>query len=172
MGKPFFGDVRFTEAGMRFTAHQLIIIASAVVVLAAVHVWLEYTSVGRLLRAVGDNRRASEVLGLVVSKARVLAFLSAGIIAGVTGVLVGPLSGLAPLSGVAFLISGFVALFLGGSGKTLGAAVGALVLAAVNIIASRYLGAAWKDYCVLTLALVVFAVRPQGIVAPIKRRPS
>ncbi|HME45814.1 MAG TPA: branched-chain amino acid ABC transporter permease [Syntrophorhabdales bacterium] len=172
IGKPFFADVRFAATGLRFTAHQLIIILSAVVVLVAVHLWLEYTRPGRLLRAVGDNRRASEVLGLAVGKARVLAFLGAGIIAGITGVLAGPLSGLAPLSGVAFLISGFVALFLGGSGKTLGAAVGALVLASINIIVSRYLGAAWKDYCVLALALVIFALRPQGIVAPTKRRPS
>ena len=170
MGRPFFSGTRFETGGLRFTAHQLIIIVTTVVVLAAVHVWLEYTAAGRLLRAVGDNRRASELLGLAVGKARMLAFLGAGVIAGITGVLAGPLTGLAPLSGIAFLVSGFVALFLGGSGKTLGAAVGAIVLAALNIIVSRYVGVAWKDYCVLALALLIFALRPQGIVAPIKRR--
>jgi branched-subunit amino acid ABC-type transport system permease component len=46
------------------------------------------------------------------------------------------------------------------------------LLAAVNIIISRYFGVAWKDYFVLLLALLIFAVRPQGIIAPIRRRPS
>ena len=93
-------------------------------------------------------------------------------IAGLTGILAVPLAGLSPLMGVAFLINGFVALFLGGAGKTSGAAAGALVLAAVNIIVSRYFGVAWKDYFVLVLALLIFAIRPQGIIAPIKRRPE
>jgi len=172
IGTPFFADVHFRTGDIRFSAHQLIIIAAAAAVLSVAHVWLEYTATGRLLRAVGDNRRASELLGLAVRKARTLAFLWAGVIAGITGVLAGPLAGLAPLSGVTFLIGGFVALFLGGAGKTLGAAVGGIVLAAISIIVSRYLGVAIKDYAVLALALLIFGFRPQGIVAPMKRRPG
>jgi branched-chain amino acid transport system permease protein len=172
IGDMFFADSEFAPGGMRFSAHQLIIMISAIAILTATHIWLEYTKSGRLLRAVGDNRRAAEVLGLGIRKARTLAFLVAGVIAGLTGVLAGPLAGLAPLSGITFLTNGFVALFLGGAGKTSGAAVGALVLAAINIIVSRYLGVDWKDYFVLVLALLIFAVRPQGIMAPVKRRPS
>ena len=93
-------------------------------------------------------------------------------IAGVTGVLAVPLAGLSPLMGVSFLTNGFVALFLGGAGKTSGAAAGAFLLAAVNILISRYFGVAWKDYFILFLALLIFAVRPQGIIAPMRRRPS
>jgi branched-chain amino acid transport system permease protein len=172
IGDMFFADTDFAPGGVRFSAHQMIIVFAAITVLVATHIWLEYTKSGRLLRAVGDNRRAAEILGLGISKARTLAFLVAGVLAGFTGVLAGPLAGLAPLSGIAFLTSGFVALFLGGAGKTSGAAVGALVLAAINIIVSRYFGVAWKDYFVLVLALLIFTARPQGIVAPIKRRPS
>ncbi len=172
IGDPFWGDTRFVIAGVRPSAHQLMIILSTLVIFLASHVWLEYSRTGRLLRAVGDNRHASEILGLNIRKARTLAFLVSGLIAGFAGVLAVPLAGLSPLMGVAFLINGFVALFLGGSGKISGAAVGALLLAAANILISRYFGVAWKDYFVLLLALLVFAVRPQGIIAPIRRRPN
>jgi branched-chain amino acid transport system permease protein len=172
IGDPFWKDTRFALAGVRLSGHQLTIILSTMVIFLAAHVWLEYSRSGRLLRAVGDNRHASEILGLNISKARTLAFLVAGMIAGFTGVLAVPLAGLSPLMGVAFLTNGFVALFLGGAGKTSGAAAGAFLLAAVNIIISRYFGVAWKDYFVLLLALLIFAVRPQGIIAPIRRRPS
>jgi branched-chain amino acid transport system permease protein len=172
IGDPFWKDTRFVIVGVRLSGHQLTIILSTLVIFLAAHVWLEYSRSGRLLRAVGDNRHASEILGLNIRKARTLAFLVAGMIAGFTGVLAVPLAGLSPLMGVAFLINGFVALFLGGAGKTSGAAAGAFLLAAVNIIISRYFGVAWKDYFVLLLALLIFAVRPQGIIAPIRRRPS
>jgi branched-chain amino acid transport system permease protein len=172
IGDPFWGDTRFVIGRIRLSGHQFIIIMTAIGVFVTAHIWLEYSKSGRLLRAVGDNRHASEILGLRIRKARTLAFMVSGVIAGFAGVLAGPLAGLAPITGVVFLTNGFVALFLGGAGKTAGAAVGALVLAAINIIISRYLGMAWKDYFVLVLALIIFALRPQGIVAPIKRRPS
>jgi len=172
IGDPFWKDTRFVLVGLRISGHQLTIILSTLVVFAAAYVWLEYSRSGRLLRAVGDNRHASEILGLNIRKARTLAFLVAGMIAGLAGILAVPLAGLAPLMGVAFLTNGFVALFVGGAGKTSGAAAGAFVLAAVNIIVSRYFGVAWKDYFVLVLALLIFAMRPQGIIAPIRKRPS
>jgi branched-chain amino acid transport system permease protein len=172
IGDPFWKESRFVFAGVRLSGHQLTIIFSTLFIFLAAYVWLEYSSSGRLLRAVGDNRHASEILGLNIRKARTLAFLISGIIAGVTGVLAVPLAGLSPLMGVSFLTNGFVALFLGGAGKTSGAAAGAFLLAAVNILISRYFGVAWKDYFILLLALLIFAVRPQGIIAPIRRRPS
>jgi len=172
IGDPFWKETRFVIGGIRLSGHQLTIILSTLIIFLAAHLWLEYSKSGRLLRAVGDNRHASEILGLNIRKARTLAFLVGGVIAGFAGVLAVPLAGLSPLMGVAFLTNGFVALFLGGAGKTSGPAVGAFSLAAITIIISRYFGVAWKDYFVLLLALLIFAVRPQGIVAPIRRRPS
>jgi branched-chain amino acid transport system permease protein len=172
IGEPFFGEARFVIGGFRITGHQCTILLTTLCIFLAAHLWLERSTSGRLLRAVGDNRHASEILGLNINKARVLAFLAAGFIAGLTGVLTVPLAGLAPITGVAFLTSGFVALFLGGSGRTAGAAVGAIVIAAINILVSRYLGVAYKDYLILVLALLIFAVRPQGIISPTKRRPA
>jgi branched-chain amino acid transport system permease protein len=171
-GDQFLSDVRLVLGNIRLSAHQLIIIVVAMLIVLITHVWLEYSKSGRLLRAVGDNRHASEILGLGIHRARLLGFLVAGVIAGLAGILAGPLAGLQPITGVAFLANGFVALFLGGASKTLGAAVGGLLLAAINILVSRYFGMAWKDYSVLLLALVIFIARPQGIVAPIKKRPS
>ncbi len=172
IGDAFFGESDIFLGTLRFSGHQLAIIGSTVIVFLAAYVWLEYSRSGRLLRAVGDNRHASELLGLEIRKARTLAFMASGLIAGITGILASPLAGLAPLTGVHFLINGFVALFLGGARKTLGAAVGALVLSAVNILVSRYFGVAWKDYFILVLALLIFAVRPEGILSPLKRRPT
>jgi len=172
IGDPFWKEARFSLGSVRLSGHQLTIILSTLLIFLAAHVWLEYSRSGRLLRAVGDNWHASEILGLNIRKARTLAFLAAGMIAGLTGVLAVPLAGLSPLMGVAFLTNGFVALFLGGAGRTSGPAVGAFLLAAVSILVSRYLGVAWKDYLVLLLALLIFAVRPQGIIAPIRKRPG
>lgn len=83
---------------------------------AAVALWivLEYTVTGSETRATGANRQAALLSGLRTKRASVLAFATAGLLAGIGGVLITARVGAADAtSGPAYLLPAYAAAFLG-----------------------------------------------------------
>lgn len=85
-------------------------------VLVAVTAWyfLEHTTTGRYLYALGGSKEASALAGLDVRRLTLGAFGVAGLIAGLAGVLQASILGAGnPSVGAGFLLPGFAAAFLG-----------------------------------------------------------
>ena len=98
-----------------------------------------------------------------VNRIRVVAFALAGVIAGVAGPLAAVKSGVSFHSGLWFALSGFLALVVGGTGSIWGPLAGGMLVALLQMTASYYLGGGAVDYAMVALAIVFFAVRPQGL---------
>jgi ribose transport system permease protein len=74
---------------------------------------LDWTSVGRRFLIVGRNRSVARLSGIRVGRARYLAFVLGGFVAGIGGVVyAGTLGGADPAAGPSFLLPGFAAAFL------------------------------------------------------------
>ncbi|KQN86670.1 ABC transporter permease [Arthrobacter sp. Leaf69] len=116
-----------------------IITLVAILVVAAVAVYMAGTRPGRDLYAIGSDPDAATAFGIKVSKRVFLAFLANGALAGLAGVLyasrfnsVGATTGTGmELTVVAAAVVGGVAIF-GGSGTVTGAALGALLLTTIT----------------------------------------
>ncbi|HSN34998.1 MAG TPA: ABC transporter permease [Arthrobacter sp.] len=116
-----------------------IITLLAIVVVAAVAVYMAGTRPGRDLYAIGSDPDAATAFGIKVSKRVLLAFLANGALAGLAGVLyasrfnsVGATTGTGmELTVVAAAVVGGVAIF-GGSGSVTGAALGGLLLTTIT----------------------------------------
>jgi ribose transport system permease protein len=83
---------------------------------AAILLWflLEFTVVGRQMRATGANRIAAALSGIRTGRARVTAFTLAGLLAAIGGILVTAQIGAADAtSGPAYLLPAYAAAFLG-----------------------------------------------------------
>ncbi len=108
------------------------------VIVAAIAFWLMHkTNFGALVRAVGDNSRASELAGVNVEFVRILAFVCSAISAVIAGILLGGFAGVSTsvgqgydLQAITACVIGGVAL-LGGRGSIPGALAGALTLQAI-----------------------------------------
>lgn len=75
---------------------------------------LEHTPLGRYVRMVGSNRAAARLVGLNVDRLVMVAFVIAGVLAGIAGVLMtGRTGGANPQSGPGYLMPGLAAVFLG-----------------------------------------------------------
>ena len=75
---------------------------------------LRYTPAGRYLYAVGGSKEAARLSGLNVTRLTIAAFVSAGLLAGLAGVLLTAKLGSAnPTTGPDFLLPAFAACFLG-----------------------------------------------------------
>src|SRR5260370_39260360 len=77
---------------------------------------------------------------------------------GIAGVLMSPLYSVYPTAGLQFVLLAYVVVVLGGLGDMIGALLGSLIVAGVEVLGAHYLGSAWKGgiYFVLFLAGLVF----------------
>jgi branched-chain amino acid transport system permease protein len=144
-------------------ASTLVLFAVTAVAFVATGAWIRYTRSGRLLRAVGDSTAAATLLGLPVKRIRLIAFVISGVLAAVAGLLFSTKAGVNNLSGLSWAVSGFLALVVGGSGSVVAPLFGGVLLGIVEVFVPYYFGGQSQVYGVLFVALVFFAVKPQGI---------
>jgi branched-subunit amino acid ABC-type transport system permease component len=155
------GSVRLSEA-------QVIAIAGVATAIVAAGLFLAYTTTGRVLRAMADDRALAAVAGIDVGRAIGVAWLISGLLAGLAGVLAALVEySFDPNFGFQLLLPVFAAVVLGGIGSAYGALAGGLVLGVAQEVStwSGFAGGVNPVYkpvvafAVLALALML---RPQG----------
>lgn len=140
---------------------DLLILGLAIIVLAAVELFLVRTRTGRLVRAVADDREAAQLVGAnyrhLFAVAAALAF---GTVA-FAGLALGAYTQVSPTAGPTYLLYGFEAVVIGGLGSLWGTLAGGLVLGIATTLGSQVdpnLGSMLPHL----VFLFVLAVRPRG----------
>jgi branched-chain amino acid transport system permease protein len=150
-------------AGARI-AHQSVLIVGVTLVVVAILLWAFHrTSFGRQVRALAADRETAKLQGIRVNGMSMLAFGLSAALAGVAGVLVGPV-GLVDLElGFPIMLKGFAAAIIGGFGSLGGVIVGGVLLGVVEKVYGGY----WlRDYASafpFVFMLIMIAIRPQGL---------
>ncbi len=147
------------------------IIAILVVVIGALV--LQYTRFGRTIYAVGGSESSARLMGLQVSRTKILAYVISGFCGGLAGLLLTAYSGSSayPRSGIGTELDVIAAVVIGGTlltggrGYVLGSLIGVLVLGCINTIIS-FMGAeqSWNRIIVGVL-LLLFIVLQRAIVS-------
>lgn len=156
--------------GVFIFSQTIVIYLSTAVIFLAAMIFLRHTWLGRSLRAVAIDPLAASLVGVDLSRVRMVAFGLGGLIAGITAWLYAPLYAVGYLTGAVPGIKGFIALFVGGLASPLGPLVGGLVLGLLEVSASRYLPSIYSEAVAFVLLLLVLVVRPSGLVS--ERRPA
>lgn len=142
----------------------LIAFATAVVVLAGLHLFLTRTGLGRAFRATSDDPTTAELIGI---NSRQLYGWAMGLslaIGAVGGVLLGVRTTFAPTDGPARLIFAFEAVIIGGLGNLWGTLVGGIILGVSQNIGAQ-LNPAWFQLAGHLITLALLAFRPTGLFA-------
>jgi branched-chain amino acid transport system permease protein len=142
---------------------DLVLVLVTLLCFIALAAWFRRTSYGRMLRAVGDNERAAQMLGVPVNRIRLVAFGMAGLLSGIAGSLFAFKAGVSFTSGLSWSLAGFLAVIVGGIGSLWAPLLGGLIVAALQIFSVYYFGQAALTYAMFGLAVVFFALRPKGI---------
>jgi branched-chain amino acid transport system permease protein len=150
-------------AGANVPNDRFVAIAVALVVLAAMVVFLQRTRYGMIIRAGVENRSMVTALGIDVRNAFTLVFTIGGAAAGLGGVLASHYFGyVSPLLGQTLLIFAFIVTVIGGLGSLAGAAIASVLVALLQQFANYYLGGT-GDFAVVILLAVVLLTRPSGL---------
>jgi len=142
-------------------------VAVAGLLVALLLAFLNYTRMGRAVRALGDDHQAALSVGISLQTIWVLVWFIAGIIALVTGIAWGARAGVSfALEIIAY--KALPVLMLGGLESITGAIVGGLMIGVLEKIFEIYWGAplmggGTESWFAFVLALVVLLFRPQGL---------
>lgn len=148
--------------GARFFVEELLVIAAAVAVVAAFWLFMFRSRTGRAIRAVAFNPEAAQLLGIPTRRIKAAVFVIAAVLAGVAGILIGPLVTINPHMGLVFTIKALIVAAIGGFSNPLGILVGGFAFGVAESL-SNYFDSGFGDLYPLVLALVVIAIRPSGL---------
>jgi branched-chain amino acid transport system permease protein len=161
--RPWHASTPIRVAGTAFNLSQVVAFVVAVVLTLLLFAFMRWTHTGRVMRATAQDRDAAILMGIDTDRVYRLTFALGIAAVGAAGVLVSPLYAVYPTAGLQFVLLSYVVVVLGGLGDMVGAMLGSLIVAAVEVAGSYFFGTAWKEifYFVLFIAVLVF--RPAGL---------
>ncbi len=139
-----------------------------IVLATMVALWLlgEKTQVGKAMRACAVNREAAQLAGIPVQRMVRLSFGLSGLLGGLAGAIVAPLSMGQYDMGIMLGLKGFAAAILGGIGNPLGAVLGGLLLGTLESLGAGLSPTGWsgyKDAFAFAVMLIVLLAKPTGL---------
>ena len=145
-------------------AINLFIIVLAVVLMAALQLFIGRTRLGRAMRSTAIDRDAAQLMGVDINTTIALTFFIGSGLAGAAGVVQGLYFGVTVFTlGFYAGLFAFTAAVLGGIGNTTGAALGGFVIGFIQVIAAVYGYGVWSEVVVFTALVLVLVFRPTGI---------
>ncbi|MEN9867510.1 MAG: urea transporter permease subunit UrtB [Pseudomonadota bacterium] len=145
--------------------NRIAIIIFSLLVLLAVWLILHKTRLGLFLRAVTQNRRMADCVGVPTGRVDMLTFGLGSGIAGLGGVALSQLGNVGPDLGQAYIIDSFMVVVLGGVGQLAGTVLAALGLGELNKLLEPWAGAVMAKIAILGLIIIFIQRRPQGLFA-------
>ncbi len=148
--------------GLAFPVYRLAVVVLALLVALALWLGLERTRIGAMIRAGVDDMEMASGLGLPVSRLFTAVFALGAALAGMGGVLGGPILSVYPGLDVDMLPLALVVVILGGIGSLPGAFAGSFVIGFVYTFGQALLPD--LAYVILFLPMVlVLVLRPRGL---------
>jgi branched-chain amino acid transport system permease protein len=149
---------------LRIEYAQIFVIASAVLLMVALTLFVRLTRVGKAMRATSYDIEAASMMGIDVDRVIAVTFLIGSALAGAAGVMTGIVfQNINPYMGFGAGLKAFTAAVVGGIGNLTGAMLGGMVIGVAEALTVGYLSSAFQDLIVLSLLIVFMLFRPSGI---------
>ena len=172
--------------GIRYPVYRAVVILVGLLVAALLWVVVTRTRLGMLIRAGATNRTMVAALGVNIRLLYTIVFGFGATLAGLAGLMAGPIYAVQPGMGEQILIQVFVVIVVGGIGSIRGALVGAIVVGMVDTLGRAFLkpmlavllwptaaekaGPALASMLIYLLMAAVLTFRPQGLFPAVRTR--
>jgi len=154
----------FDLAGIAITPLQIVIVLVALVMVAALFLFIEKTKQGAALRALAENPDVASLMGVNVGRAMALVSFVAGTLSGAAGILIGlNFNAVHPYMGESMMLRGFVVIIVGGLGDIRGALLAGLALGFAEVFTAGYLSSDLKEAVTFSILVLTLWIRPIGL---------
>jgi branched-chain amino acid transport system permease protein/neutral amino acid transport system permease protein len=148
---------------VRINTQQLLIVSIALLLVILVSGFLQYTRLGKAMRATSDNFHLAMVSGIDTDRVILWTWILGAALAAAGGILLGMSVRLQPIMGWDLLLPIFAATILGGIGSPYGAMAGGLIIGLAEELSTTFLPTEYKTAVSLVMLVLVLLVRPQGL---------
>ncbi len=175
----FTANYRTVETGYSETAvhlgpvyvgvARLIAFGLAMLLSAALEIFLRRTDLGKAMRAAAQNRDVAMLMGVNPDHVFSVAVGLSLALAGAAGSLIMPFYSVYPSVGQAFVLMAFVAVVLGTLGNVRGALLASLMMGIAESLGIQFVGADSGLIVVFVVLLLTLALRPSGLFGGVAR---
>ncbi len=162
----------FEIGGAVITSTQVLILAVTAVALGAMVYLVNYTKLGRAMRATAENPRVAALMGVKPDMVISATFIIGAVLAAIAGIMWASNYGTVQHT-MGFLpgLKAFTAAVFGGIGNLAGAVVGGLMLGLIESIGAGYigdltggvLGSHYTDIFAFIVLIIILTLRPSGL---------
>ena len=154
----------FPIGGAVLRLREILIWVIALGLMGALTYFVQYTKLGKAMRATAQDPDAARMMGVEVDRVIMTAFFVGSALAGACGMIFGLYYNLAKVDiGFAAGLRAFTAAVLGGIGNVPGAMLGGVLIGLIEAFSGQVLGAAWTDVVIFGLLVLVLVVQPSGL---------
>lgn len=159
-----FPETMYNIGGITFKFGDIVMVVTAVVLMLLLHFTVQYTKIGKAMRASSYDMEAALLMGVNVNTTISATFAIGSALAAAAGVLYGIyFNSIDPLMGIIPGLKAFVAAVLGGIGIIPGAMVGGLVLGLTESLVSGFGASTWRDAVAFLILILVLIIKPSGL---------
>jgi branched-chain amino acid transport system permease protein len=149
-------------AGASIPNERIAIVVIALVLIAALYVFLNKTRWGLAIRAAAQQPVAAGLFGIRASRVTSIVMAMGCGLAALAGGIMAPIFYIDPWMGSSPLTYALLAIVIGGMGSLLGAVIGGIVLGVISSIVAYYIGF-WATLAALGIVVVILLIKPQGL---------
>ena len=146
------------------------LVACAVLAIIILVIVTRRTLIGLALLAMAEDRESAALRGVNVRMLALGAFAISGVLAGISGPIIGPKTFAVATLGTSLALKGFVAVSLGGAGSYVGGLIGGLVVGIVEAEEGYLFGSTYSNLSVFAVLILVLVIRPQGLFVSYQER--
>ncbi len=148
---------------------DFIILVTSTIAMIALTLFINYTKMGKAMRATAQNRKMALLLGIDADRIISLTFIIGSSLAAIGGVLIASHMGQVNFA-IGFLagIKAFTAAVLGGIGSIPGAMLGGIVLGLCESFTTGYFSGNYEDMIAFAILILILIFRPDGILGKAK----
>lgn len=149
--------------GMFISLSKLISFFIALFVTVLLYLFLQYSEMGRAIRATAQNRQVATLMGINQRKIYCIAFGISIALVGVAGGLLMPYYTVSYSIGSTFSFKAFVIVVLGGKGSVLGALIGGLIVGLIEKLGGILFTDTIAQMAVFIVFVLVLVFKPNGL---------
>ncbi len=160
---PLLTGPPFLWIGASISRSNVVLIITSASVVIGLYLTFSRTLWGKKILAAAINPEAARLVGVDEGATRVSVFVLAGLLAGIAGALVAPVTFASSGSGFNFVLKAFAAALLGGIDRFAGPLIGGLVLGLLEAFTAGYVSSAFREPIVLAFVILALMIRPSGL---------
>jgi branched-chain amino acid transport system permease protein len=151
------------QLGAVITDIQVMILATSIILMILLWLFIQRTKLGKAMRAVSDDAMAANVVGINPERIILISFAIGSALAGAAGILISFETNIEPTMGFTALLKGIIASIIGGIGSIPGAVLGGFFLGLAENLGIWKISAGWKDSIAFAILIIFLLLRPWGL---------